>query len=72
MRHRDSRLQPRRATVMWAVTGLEHAVAKLGDSRAEQRVRSQFHQLLLALERDGYRFHLMCPPRQTGRLSSSR
>jgi hypothetical protein len=42
---------------MWAVTGLENAIAKLGDSRTEQRVRGQFHQLILALERDGYPFH---------------
>ena len=56
MRLNDTRLQPRRITVLWAVGGLERALLKLGESKAEQRVRDQFHQLLLALERDGYRF----------------
>ena len=56
MRLNDTRLQPRRITVLWAVGGLERALLKLGESKAEQRVRDQFHQLLLALEREGYRF----------------
>jgi hypothetical protein len=32
---------------------LEAAIANLGDGPAERRVRSQFHQLVLALERAG-------------------
>lgn len=43
-------------TVAWAVASLERALADLGDSPADDRTRRQFHQLLLALERDGYVF----------------
>lgn len=38
-------------TIGWAVAGLETAIVKLPDGPAERRVRAQFHQLLLALER---------------------
>jgi hypothetical protein len=38
-------------TIGWAVAGLETAIVKLSDGPAERRVRAQFHQLLLALER---------------------
>lgn len=41
-------------TVAWAVASLERAIDALGGSAAEARTRRQFHQLLLALERDGY------------------
>jgi hypothetical protein len=44
-------------TVVWAMNGVETAIKQLGDSPSERRVRDQFHQLLLALERDGYPFH---------------
>jgi len=57
----DTRLQPRRITVLWSIGGLERALLKLGESKPEQRVRDQFHQLLLALERDGYRFMPRAP-----------
>lgn len=40
-----------RVTIGWAVAGLETAITKLADGPAERRVRDQFHQLLLALER---------------------
>jgi hypothetical protein len=40
-----------RVTIGWAVAGLETAITKLGHGPAERRVRDQFHQLLLALER---------------------
>jgi len=43
-----------RVTVAWAVASLERAIGALGASPAENRTRRQFHQLLLALERDGY------------------
>jgi hypothetical protein len=39
-------------TVGWALYGLEAAIGKLPGGTAERRVRDQFHQLLLALERD--------------------
>lgn len=45
-----------KVTVAWAVASLERAMADLGDSPAEGRTRRQFHQLLLALERDGHVF----------------
>jgi hypothetical protein len=38
-------------TIGWAVAGLETAITRLSDGPAERRVRAQFHQLLLALER---------------------
>jgi hypothetical protein len=40
-----------RVTIGWAVAGLESAITKLAHGPAERRVRDQFHQLLLALER---------------------
>lgn len=49
-------LQHPKVTVAWAVASLERALTNLGDSPAEERTRRQFHQLLLALERDGYVF----------------
>lgn len=45
-----------RVTVGWAMAGLERALDDLGETAAEARVRRQFHQLVLALERDGYSF----------------
>jgi hypothetical protein len=41
-----------KATIDWALEGLETAIRALADGPAERRVRSQFHQLLLAVERD--------------------
>jgi len=43
--------QQRRVTIGWAVASLETAITKLSHGPAERRVRDQFHQLLLALER---------------------
>jgi hypothetical protein len=40
-----------RVTIGWAVASLEAAITKLAHGPAERRVRDQFHQLLLALER---------------------
>lgn len=40
-----------RVTIGWALAGLEAAITKLSHGPAERRVRDQFHQLLLALER---------------------
>ena len=45
-----------KVTLQWALRSLEKALQNLGDGRAERRVRRQFHQLLLAVERDGLRF----------------
>ena len=39
-------------TLEWALRGLERALGDLEDGPAERRVRRQFHQLLLAIERD--------------------
>jgi hypothetical protein len=49
-----------KVTVGWTVACLELALRDLGDTPAERRVRRQFHQLVLALERDG---HLLVEPR---------
>jgi hypothetical protein len=45
-----------KVTVGWAVACLERALEDLGESAPEARVRKQFHQLVLALERDGHVF----------------
>ena len=47
--------QDPKVTVDWALCGLERALQNLGAGWAERRVRRQFHQLLLAVERDAYR-----------------
>jgi hypothetical protein len=39
-------------TLDWALRCLERALTDLDDGPAERRVRRQFHQLLLAIERD--------------------
>jgi hypothetical protein len=39
-------------TLRWALRCLERALGDLDDGPAERRVRRQFHQLLLAIERD--------------------
>lgn len=43
-----------KVTIGWTVLCLEAAIAELGEGQAERRVRSQFHQLMLALEHAGY------------------
>ena len=44
--------QDPRITLQWALRSLERALQNLDDGWAERRVRRQFHQLLLAIERD--------------------
>jgi len=39
-------------TLDWSLRCLERALSDLDDGPAERRVRRQFHQLLLAIERD--------------------
>jgi hypothetical protein len=46
-----------KVTLQWALRSLEQALQNLGDGRAERRVRRQFHQLLLAVERDSSHFN---------------
>lgn len=41
-----------KVTLDWALRNLERALQALGDGLAERRVRRQFHQVLLAVERD--------------------
>jgi hypothetical protein len=43
--------QHHRLTLAWAIRGVELALRNLEDGPAERRVRSQFHQLVLAIER---------------------
>jgi len=43
-----------KATVDWALQGLETAIRDLGDGAIASRVRSQFHQLLLAIEHEAF------------------
>ena len=47
--------QDPKVTLDWALRGLERALQNLGDGWAERRVRKQFHQVLLAVERDIHR-----------------
>ena len=57
---RSSRLdmeQHPKLTLNWALRSLERALADLDDGPAENRVRRQFHQLLLAIERDAADAH---------------
>lgn len=49
-------IQHPKVTVGWTMACLEHALGNLGDTPVERRARRQFHQLVLALERDGYLF----------------
>ena len=44
--------QDPKVTLQWALRSLERALQNLNDGWAERRVRRQFHQLLLAIERD--------------------
>ena len=44
--------QDPKVTLQWALRSLERALHNLNDGWAERRVRRQFHQLLLAIERD--------------------
>jgi hypothetical protein len=39
-------------TLDWALKGLEAAIGNLREGDAEGRVRKQFHQVLLAVDRD--------------------
>ena len=45
--------QDPKITLRWALRSLERALQNLDNGWAERRVRRQFHQLLLAAERDG-------------------
>jgi hypothetical protein len=48
--------QDPKVTLQWALRSLERALQNLNDGWAERRVRRQFHQLLLAVERDAQYF----------------
>ena len=43
--------QDPQVTLQWALRSLERALQNLNDGWAERRVRRQFHQVLLAVER---------------------
>jgi hypothetical protein len=47
--------QDPKVTLDWALRSLERAIQHLEDGWAERRVRRQFHQLLLAVEREAFR-----------------
>ena len=44
--------QDPKVTLQWALRSFERALQNLEDGWADRRVRRQFHQLLLAIERD--------------------
>jgi hypothetical protein len=47
--------QDPKVTLQWALRSFERALQNLNDGWAERRVRRQFHQLLLAIEREAHR-----------------
>jgi hypothetical protein len=49
-------------TLDWSLRCLERALGDLDDGPAERRVRLQFHQLLLAIERDAGVMRFAEPP----------
>src|SRR5215475_4633726 len=52
-RRSDTRMEQHpKLTLDWALRCLERALGDLDDGPAERRVRRQFHQLLLAIERE--------------------
>jgi hypothetical protein len=59
-----------RVTIGWAIAGLETAITKLDDGPAERRVRAQFHQLLLALERARLPIDVQHPEKMDAQLSA--
>jgi hypothetical protein len=54
--------QDPKVTLEWALRSLERAIQHLEDGWAERRVRRQFHQLLLAVEREAFRTDDEAPP----------
>jgi hypothetical protein len=54
--------QDPKVTLDWALRSLERAIQHLEDGWAERRVRRQFHQLLLAVEREAFREDDPAPP----------
>jgi len=54
--------QDPKVTLDWALRSLERAIHNLEDGWAERRVRRQFHQLLLAVEREAFRADDPAPP----------
>jgi hypothetical protein len=54
--------QDPKVTLEWALRSLERAIQHLEDGWAERRVRRQFHQLLLAVEREAFRSDDEAPP----------
>ena len=57
--------QDPKVTLQWALRSLERALQNLNDGWAERRVRRQFHQLLLAIERDAQPLGTVTPDDST-------
>jgi hypothetical protein len=57
--------QDPKVTLQWALRSLERALQNLNDGWAERRVRRQFHQLLLAIERDAQQLGPVAPDDDT-------
>jgi hypothetical protein len=58
--------QDPKVTLQWALRSLERALQNLNDGWAERRVRRQFHQLLLAIEREATGIEPGTPHDSTG------
>jgi hypothetical protein len=66
---REKMDQDPKVTLQWAIRSLERALQNLNDGWAERRVRRQFHQLLLAIERDQLVEHDQAEPAEASQQS---
>ena len=57
-------MQHPQVTLEWALRSLETAIGNLGDGPTERRVRRQFHQVLLAVERHALHLEAQKPKKQ--------
>ena len=69
---RENMDQDPKITLHWALRSLERALQNLNDGWAERRVRRQFHQLLLAVERDAQHIEGGQTDRRPADLESAR
>jgi hypothetical protein len=63
MRPPESMQHPK-VTLEWALRRLEAAIGNLADGPAERRVRRQFHQVLLAVERHALHLEVQKPKKE--------
>ena len=64
--------QDPKVTLQWTLRNLERALQNLNDGWAERRARRQFHQLLLAVERDAQHIEALLTDRRPAHRESMR